>query len=240
MKIVSWNCNMAFRKKIHFAKEWNADIMIVQECEHPKKIFKNQNDFSQENFIWLGDNENKGIGILSLNAKYSLQLNEINSEGNKWFVPFTINNQINAIAVWAMNHRHNAVVNKIGTTYNTIQNNKTVFEQADFIIGDFNNNVIWDKSEAKKYAVGTFGDIVKSLEQFGFASVYHAFKNEEMGKESLPTFFWRKNIAATYHIDYCFFKKEKFNQINNFEIMANLKMLEWSDHVPMFLEFNLV
>jgi exonuclease III len=229
---------MAFRKKIHFAKEWNADIMIVQECEHPKKIFKNKNDFTAENFIWLGDNDNKGIAILSLNPTYSLQLKEINKDGNRWFVPFSINNKINAIAVWAMNHRGNTIENKISATYNTIQNNKAIFEQADFIIGDFNNNIIWDKKNAKKYSIGIFGDILKALEQLDFASVYHAFNNEEMGKESVSTLFWRKNIASGYHIDYCFFKKEKWNQIDNFEIMENYEMLQWSDHVPLFLELK--
>ena len=34
MKIVSWNCNMAFRNKKDILKDFSADIAIIQECEN--------------------------------------------------------------------------------------------------------------------------------------------------------------------------------------------------------------
>ena len=36
MKILSWNCNCRFRDKYHLLDKYNADILIIQECENPQ------------------------------------------------------------------------------------------------------------------------------------------------------------------------------------------------------------
>ena len=38
MRIISWNCNGAFRNKINSILSLNGDIYVIQEAEDPKKI----------------------------------------------------------------------------------------------------------------------------------------------------------------------------------------------------------
>ncbi len=34
MKIISWNCNMAYRKKADLILKYHPDLVVVPECEY--------------------------------------------------------------------------------------------------------------------------------------------------------------------------------------------------------------
>src|SRR6202008_5035736 len=65
MKIITWNCNMAFRKKAAFILKHKPDILIVPECEHPDKLKFNSDIQRPNDILWFGTNQNKGLGIFS-------------------------------------------------------------------------------------------------------------------------------------------------------------------------------
>src|SRR5258705_5428688 len=65
MKIITWNCNMAFRKKADFILACKPDILIVPECEHPDKLKFNTDTQKPNDLLWFGMNRNKGLGIFS-------------------------------------------------------------------------------------------------------------------------------------------------------------------------------
>ena len=69
MKIITWNCNGAFRKKYDFLNNFDWDIAVIQECENPaenkefQKIMERCD--SLKYFQWIGENKNKGLAVFS-------------------------------------------------------------------------------------------------------------------------------------------------------------------------------
>ncbi|MDN5092016.1 hypothetical protein [Aliarcobacter butzleri] len=63
MKILTWNCNGAFRKKAYLLDDLELDIYIIQECENPNTYSKEKE--RKTNYLWKGNNKNKGLGIFA-------------------------------------------------------------------------------------------------------------------------------------------------------------------------------
>ena len=109
MKIVTWNCNGAFRNKFNSIRELDADIYIIQECEDPKRTYDAKYKGWSSNYLWIGDNKNKGLGIF---AKSEIDLcpldwsNKYKDHSVKYFLPCIVNNEFQLLAVWA--HRNNS------------------------------------------------------------------------------------------------------------------------------------
>jgi exodeoxyribonuclease III len=75
MKIIAWNCNMAFRNKNATILECKPDILIVSECESRERLKFGKLTPIPDDFHWYGDNTRKGIGIFSY-SKYKFRLIE--------------------------------------------------------------------------------------------------------------------------------------------------------------------
>jgi exodeoxyribonuclease III len=54
MKIITWNCNMAFRKKADLLLKYQPDILIIPECEHPDKLLFEANTPKPNDTLWFG------------------------------------------------------------------------------------------------------------------------------------------------------------------------------------------
>jgi len=50
MKIVTWNCNGALRKKYQLLEEFDADLLIIQECEDPDRSTAEYKEWA-DNFL---------------------------------------------------------------------------------------------------------------------------------------------------------------------------------------------
>ena len=65
MKLVTWNCNGALRNKLSAATELDADILVIQECEDPDRSSSEEYKAWAVNYLWRGENKNRGIGVFA-------------------------------------------------------------------------------------------------------------------------------------------------------------------------------
>ena len=68
MKLLTWNCAGAFRKKTDPLASFHPDLAVIQECERPEKLIF-QPDFQPASMAWFGDpGAAKGIGVYSFSG----------------------------------------------------------------------------------------------------------------------------------------------------------------------------
>ena len=235
MRLVTWNCQGAFRKKADFILTLEPDILIVQECEHPDKLKFNLTTPKPNHFYWHGDNLNKGIGIFSY-SDYKFELLPEFNPTFRYILPFRVtgnNKSFLLFAIWAMDNKENYEARYIGQIWLAINYYSTLLDNSSILIGDFNSNKIWDSKER----VGNHSDVVDKLAEKNILSVYHNHFDSEQGKEKHPTFFLQKNISKPYHIDYCFASKDIFDTLEKIEIGTYDNWIKHSDHSPLNIKF---
>ena len=229
MRIITWNCNGAFRKKLQALEQFKADILVIQECEDPKQSADKNYKAWASNFIWTGENKRKGLGIFCTN-KIVLHNNNWPANYTRHFISATVNNDFQLIAVW--NHIADTPgFHYIGQLWKYLQLNKNLMTKA-IITGDFNSNKIWDKPKRS----WNHSDVVRELGEINIRSLYHEYFKEAQGEEKTPTFYLQKNNKKPFHIDYVFADKSSFPKIRKFEIGSKRKWLPLSDHLPVIAE----
>jgi exonuclease III len=240
VKVVTWNCAGAFRKKFSKVAELDADVYIIQECENPafvKMASDTYREFSS-NHLWQGDNKNKGLGVFTrrgLNLRKVLLNHDWRGRQLQWFLPFTLTDShetFKFLGLW--NHGADAkTFDYIGQFWLFLQNNRDFFHNAT-IAGDFNSNTIWDSWDRW----WNHTDCVNELSVLGLQSLYHLFRGEEQGKEITATFLLQKNSEKKYHIDYIFADKALSERTQDFKVHDFESWLELSDHVPIEWRFT--
>lgn len=233
MRIVSWNCGGGFRSKFNRIDELQFDVCIIQECENPSdtpiKAYKNW----ATNYLWVGENRNKGIGVFCKNNTKITKLNYPDGN-NKFFLPFSIDEQINVIAVWTKNSPKVAD-SYIGQMWNYLQLNEHQIEfDRCLFIGDLNSNSIWDTMRTG----GNHRTVVELLKSKDVHSIYHHKYNEEHGLESSHTFFMHRHLDKGFHIDYSFASSAIIKKLQNFQIGKKEEWLNDSDHLPMIVDLK--
>jgi exodeoxyribonuclease III len=228
MKIISWNCKMAYRKKAEHILRYHPDLVIVQECEKFEESPKT---------LWFGNNPKKGIGIFAY-SDFKLEVHDKYSPSFRYVIPIKVSGpkNFNLFAVWAMNDTNDIKKRYIGQVYSALSYYDELLYHPSIIIGDFNWNAIWDiKPTYPLY--GNLSDVISILSNKGIRSIYHEFYGEDFGKEKIPTFYMHHNQNKPYHIDYCFVSsvfKASYIEVGNFS--------DWigkSDHVPIVLGLDL-
>lgn len=237
MKIVAWNCNMAFRKKVTAIKKLKPDILVISECEHPEKLEFASNKLKPSQVLWFGENRHKGLAVITLNG-YKLELLNTYNALFRMVIPIRVSGQglsFNLFAVWA-NNPDDPEGQYVEQVWKAINYYDDHFGNTSTILtGDFNSNTIWDR----KRRVGNHSTVVKRLEEKFIYSAYHRHYRQEQGKEKHPTFYLYKHKDKPYHIDYCFISEDLFKKLRTVEIGKHRFWMKYSDHVPVIVSFDL-
>ncbi|MDQ6963238.1 MAG: hypothetical protein Q9M28_12050 [Mariprofundaceae bacterium] len=212
----------------------NADIFIIQECEDPERTPHKAYQEWVGDYLWVGTNKNKGIGIFVKNG-YSIESLDWNPEQLELFLPCRINNHFNLIGVWTK-QANSPTFEYIGQFWKYLQRFKMNMAQNKcLIIGDFNSNSIWNLWDRW----WNHSDVVKELHDIEINSLYHQQHQEEQGKESLATLFMHRKIDRPYHIDYMFADKYFLSKVTNLNVGEPKVWLQHSDHMPLIASFNI-
>jgi len=235
LTVITWNCNGAFRNKYRELLEYHPDILVIQECENPERSKNKEYVEWAKNYVWVGNNNNKGLGVFSCKGKKvtSLGWSSVYKDHEvKWFLPCVVGESFEVLAVWA--HQNNSPnFEYIGQFWKYLELHKEKMGSM-LIAGDFNSNSKWDQWDRW----WNHSDVVAILQKIGLESIYHSYRGEMQGKETEPTFFLQRNLEKSFHIDYFFGPKDIVNGNAHFEIGNKEKWLKHSDHLPLILELK--
>ena len=221
MRIVSWNCSMAYYKKRHLIEALQPDVVILQEVAK-KDILAAQLPFA----VWTGSNPHKGLGVLGF-ASACYKMTENTDPNLPWHLPFSIDG-LNIIALWA--HQLHRELRYVRVTHEIVDRH-TGFLSGDkaLLMGDFNSNTVWDRFHPGR----NHSMLVEKLTALGLSSVYHCQEVTEHGAETTKTYFHTRKQQFGHHIDYAFVSDG---------MAAHLRVgdagdwLAHSDHMPLILD----
>lgn len=234
MKIITWNCNMAYRKKARHILAYKPDIVVVPECEHPDKLQFPAEVQKPADVLWFGENRNKGLGIFSYSHYRFKRLRSYNP-AFKLIVPISVtggSQPFTLYAVWANNPSDpdGVYVEQVWKAVNHYR----IRRKNSILAGDFNSNTIFDK----KYRRGNHTHVVELLQQKGIDSCYHLHHRQIQGKEEHPTHYLYRHQDKPFHLDYCFASADLLQKMESVEVGAFDSWKQYSDHVPVMVTFN--
>ncbi len=243
MRIVAWNCNMAFHRKAEALRQLQPDIAVISECASPDVLTgRGLVGVSDENCLWIGDNPNKGLAVMAFNG-YRVRRSEPYFPTLRFIAPIHVSGpqNFNLLAVWAQNasagitrkRQSGPLRRSLGKYRDFLTSGQTL------IAGDLNNNTIWDRPGWQI----NFDTMLRLLDALDLVSVYHHQTGERPGQELSPTLYWRdrKKDGPTYHIDYVFVPKARATTVSHFAIG---EFEDWcgnglSDHTPVVVDIDL-
>lgn len=234
MRIITWNCNMAFRKKAEAILAFEPDILVLPECECVEKLIFKPEIKQPSSVLWFGDNQHKGLAVIAYNG-IKLKLIKTHNPAIKTIAPIKVtgnNFNFTLFAVWAHNPNDpdGRYVEQVWKAVNYYE--KLLKSRRTILAGDFNSNTVWDRN----HRVGNHSDVVKFLEKKRIYSAYHLHHQQQQGKEAHPTFYLYRHLEKPYHLDYCFVSKDFAKNIKSVEVGEHGYWTAFSDHAPLMVE----
>jgi exodeoxyribonuclease III len=232
LKLMTWNCQGAFRKKYPLVASLAPDLAVIQECECLERIpWKLERPPTST--LWFGDGPNKGLGVFSW-TNLTFEVLADYDHSLRYCIPIRVTApyQFQLIAVWAMDHKINShsysaqVYGALGAYREFIQAADTV------VIGDYNSS----KRTTPRSRLGNHATLTLDLNDLWLVSAYHQFYFEHQGQEKRWTYFRGRKIDRHAHIDYVYIPSRWTRRLANVQVGDPKGWLEHSDHCPVIVE----
>jgi exodeoxyribonuclease-3 len=229
MRLLVWNCQMAFRRKCAAAAAWEPDLLIIPESESPALLARHGASLPWASHVWIGDNPAKGLSVfardgiaLRLKRRRAPQIRfaaavEVTGLG----VPFDLH------AVWTQagaTQTQGYVMHGLDLARRSLPR----AGPATIYAGDFNSSPVF-KVNGRRHL-----DLVDRFGRMGFTSLYHRQTDEAHGAETQATFFLHRDRARPYHLDYVFAHRSRPARLT---LGAPDRWLTLSDHMPLIADF---
>ncbi len=231
MRIVTWNCEGGFHKKVEALLSQNPDVAVVPECLEKSTAALQQRGYET---LWFGPPLKKGLGVF---CRKGWSIRALPLPQQKWIVPVEIDGPVpfTLLAVWACKTeiREERYIRQV---YHALMSHPEWFDRAGPVVlaGDLNSNKIWDA----KREVGNHSDVVKILAERGLVSAYHEFFAEAQGAEERKTLHMHHHADKSYHIDYIFIPREWAPRLQTVDVGAFEQWSKLSDHCPVTVEIR--
>jgi hypothetical protein len=232
LRIVTWNCNMKFRAKIAQLTALQPSIAVLQECESPSLW----GDTGATNWLWHGDNPNKGLAILSF-GEWRLEAVPQLDPTIQLVLPAQVAGplEFNILGVWTKNstirgQSYIGQINKAAQVYRG-----WLSSEPSVVAGDWNSDAVFRKLPGR----ASHADVVQMLTAMGLVSTYHAYHRCDYGYEQHVTWYMNKATKVTYHLDYCFVPATWTSRIRKVSVGDFPEWRPYSDHVPIVVEIRM-
>ena len=222
---------MALHKKREKLLQFDADIMVIQECS--RNFTKEIGGAEGWSSAWFGKNANKGLGVI-VRAPWNIR--ESNAMKAKWIAQLMIDGPapLELYPVWACvgSRRAEAYIGQVHRLLDTIERKSP--SARTIVLGDFNSNSIWDH----QHRIKSHSDAVERFRKLGFKSAYHEYFRGAQGAERHPTYWHTKNRSKPFHIDYVFLSGEFLPKLKRVTVGRSNQWLSFSDHAPVMVELD--
>lgn len=241
LRIVAWNCAMAFHRKSSTLQALQPDIAVVPECANLEALSTKREPFEPAKAVWVGERPAKGLAVFSF-GHWKLELDRAYDPAFKIIAPIRVTGpfSFNLLAVWSSSNRHLPRSKRgRGPVLDALSAYGDFCRERPLVVaGDFNNNVYWDRPGKPS----NHSAVVSALRELGLESCYHRHRQIEHGDEPDATLYWRtrKVDGPQYHVDYVFAPVDWIAHMSSATVGKHADWVgaEMSDHAPVIVDFK--
>jgi exonuclease III len=235
MRLITWNCQGAFRKKYGQIARTSPDLAVIQECERPDLLNFREGLPAPTACVWTGVNRWRGLGVFSFTG-LELEVDPGYDEGTRYFLPVRVGGRarFNLIAAWARDEG-DPLRDYVGVLYRAVERYTDFIRENETVLaGDLNSN----KHSGQPPRIGNYSDVVTRLAWERMTSAYHSFYRERHGEERRKTLYLHRDRFKGYHIDYCFIPKGWLRLVKSVSVGRYEEWIRDSDHMPLEVEIQ--